>query len=344
MKKILRGSLNYFYNVPKTIFIAVLVALIITLTIVGTKKNIEISIDGNSKKVITFRSTVSEILEKNKIVVGPKDKTAPELDQKIKDGDVINIKMAVEVHVQVDGEDLAIKSAEDNVQKLLEAEGIKLGEDDKISSELSASLTQGMNIGITRVHTEVVEEKQVLSFATVYKPDDSLVIGVNKVVQEGEKGEKVITHKLIYEDGKVISNSVVSEVVTKSPIEMIVNKGILGVLNISRGGTSVYYTKTLKFKASAYAAASCGKDPSSPGYGRTATGVYAKRDPNGYSTVAVDPRIIPYGTKLYIQGYGLAIAQDTGGAINGNKLDLYFDTLSQCFSWGVKNVNVYFLK
>jgi len=338
------GPRDYFYNIPKNIMLGVLLALSITITLVGMRKTVTINLDGKEIKVITFKSTVAKVLESEKIAVGPKDKTSPELDQKIKNGDVININKAVDVYVQVDGKDLSLKSAEDNVKDLLAAEGIKLGEDDKISPQLFSGITNGINIKIVRVDAKIVEEKKELEFATIYKSDSSLIIGKNKVVQDGQKGEKVITHKLIYEDGKVVSSELLSEVITKSPVNKIISRGILGVLNISRGGTQVYYTKTLKFKASAYTAASCGKSPSSPGYGRTATGGYAKRDPYGYSTIAVDPRIIPYGTKLYIPGYGLAIAQDTGGAINGYKLDLYFNTLNQCYSWGVRYVNVYVLK
>lgn len=344
MKWKIIGPKDYFYNIPKNILLGVLLALFITITLIGMRKTVTINIDGKETKVVTYSSTVYKVLKSEKIVVGPKDKTSPELNQKIKNGDIINIKKAVDVYVQVDGNNLSFKSAEDNVNDLLQAEGIELGEDDKISPQLSSELTSGINIKIIRVDAKIVEEKKELDYATIYKADSSLITGKSKVIQEGQKGEKLITHKLIYEDGKVVSNKVLSEVITKNPVSKIISRGILGVLNISRGGTQVYYTRTLKFKTSAYTAASCGKNSGSPGYGRTATGVYAKRDPYGYSTVAVDPKVVPYGTKLYIPGYGLAVAQDTGGAIHGYKLDLYFNTLNQCYSWGVRYVNVYVLK
>lgn len=72
----------------------------------------------------------------------------------------------------------------------------------------------------------------------------------------------------------------------------------------------------------------------------TASGKKVERNPNGISTVAVDPRIIPIGTYLYIEGYGYAIAADTGSAIKGKKIDVYFKSSSECYTWGRKNVKV----
>jgi 3D (Asp-Asp-Asp) domain-containing protein len=99
-------------------------------------------------------------------------------------------------------------------------------------------------------------------------------------------------------------------------------------------------------KATAYTSdyASTGKSPGDYGFGRTATGTQARRNPNGFSSIAVDPRVIPYGTKLYVEGYGYAIAEDTGGAIKGNIIDVYFNSAGECSNWGVRYVNVYILK
>ena len=100
--------------------------------------------------------------------------------------------------------------------------------------------------------------------------------------------------------------------------------------------------------ATAYEAGfqSTGKRPGDKGYGITASGARAKR-----GTVAVDPRVIPLGTKLYIKSvtpgmpdYGFAIAQDTGGAIKGMRVDLFMDTVWECMQFGRRPVMVYILK
>lgn len=95
--------------------------------------------------------------------------------------------------------------------------------------------------------------------------------------------------------------------------------------------TTTGYLKELTMTATAYTATG----------NRTATGVWPVRNANGVSTVAVDPNVIPLGTKLYIEGYGYAIAADTGGAIKGNKIDLYMNSNAQCINYGRRTVKVY---
>lgn len=66
-------------------------------------------------------------------------------------------------------------------------------------------------------------------------------------------------------------------------------------------------------------------------------------DPDGISTIAVDPSIIPLGSKVYIPGYGLAIASDTGGLIKGNRIDLFLNSEDECINWGVQTVSLYLI-
>ncbi|MEW6771829.1 MAG: peptidoglycan DD-metalloendopeptidase family protein [Bacillota bacterium] len=94
---------------------------------------------------------------------------------------------------------------------------------------------------------------------------------------------------------------------------------------------------TVVVEATGYTAGyeSTGKSPGDPGYGITATGTRARR-----GTVAVDPEVIPLGTKMYIPGYGYGIAEDTGGDIKGNRIDLFFDDVDEARQWGRKTVTV----
>jgi len=100
----------------------------------------------------------------------------------------------------------------------------------------------------------------------------------------------------------------------------------------SRG--NINYSNTYDMLSSAYTTGDKGVGT------RTASGLPVSRNPGGYSTVAVDPSVIPLGTKLYIDGYGYAIAADTGGKIKGNKIDLFFNSSKDCYAWGLKVVKV----
>ncbi|MEW6226501.1 MAG: peptidoglycan DD-metalloendopeptidase family protein [Bacillota bacterium] len=94
---------------------------------------------------------------------------------------------------------------------------------------------------------------------------------------------------------------------------------------------------TMVVEATGYTAGyeSTGKKPGDPGYGITATGTRAH-----HGTVAVDPSVIPLGMKMYIPGYGYGVAEDTGGAIKGNRIDLFFDDVDEALQWGRKTVAV----
>lgn len=339
MKEEMKNKLKaYFSNGPKVIFIALLLICGIVVGMQSTKKTVTVSIDGNEKTIVTYNNTFKKALASNKIVVGPKDKTAPSLDSRVNNGDKIYIKKAVDIQLAVDGQTLDIQSAENNVNDMFKAENIVVDEFDKVFPSRESTLEKGLKIAVTRVKIDYLTQKKILDFTTVVKPDDDSEKGNIKILQEGQQGEEEIVTKIVYEDGKEVARKIVSDVIKKDPVTKIVASGTLGVVpNLSRGGSKVLYKKSLRVKATAYSA---GED----GGTRTASGTSTKRNPNGYSTIAVDPDVIPLGTRVYIPGYGYAIAEDTGGAINGNIIDVYFNSSSEMSRWGVKYLTIYILK
>ena len=356
MDKFKNAFVRYFSIGPKAVFIVVLILLGTTIGIDSAKKTIIVSIDGKETKIVTFRKTFKEVLRSNEIVLGPKDKVVPSIDTIVSKIDKLDIERAVEVQVAVDGQEIKVLTTEDTVDKMLEAEGIEVRDCDKVSPSINIPVKNGLKLTVTRVDERVIRESQPMDFATIVKKDETALNTVKKVIQQGQQGEKVITTKILYEDGKEIERKIVNEAVAKNPVQKIVSVGTLAVLNVSRGGSiskavnasnlsNITYKKMIKAKSTAYTAdfASTGKRPGDKGFGKTATGTTARRDPNGYSSIAVDPRVIPLGTKLYIEGYGYGIAEDTGGAIKGNIVDVYFNSNSECMSWGRRNVNVYIL-
>lgn len=333
-----KGNLSkYFSNGPKAAFLLSLVVIALVTTIYSMRKTIIVTIDGEENKIITYKRTVQGALQDRNIELGEKDKIEPSLDTKIGKNDRIDIKRAVNVIVSVDNKDMELLTAEDSVEGLLKTEGVEVEEEDKVLPSRDTKIAEGLKVQIIRVETQTLTENQPIDFATVVRKDDNLTKTTTKVIQDGKPGEKTITTKVIYEDGKEVSRKVISEVINKEPITKVVLQGTLGVLTLSRGG-EVPYVKSLKVKATAY------HNNGGNGNGYTASGSSTRRDPNGYSTIAVDPRVIPLGTRLYVEGYGYAIAADTGGAIKGNTIDVFFNSSSEVYNWGVRYVNIYILK
>jgi uncharacterized protein YabE (DUF348 family) len=336
----LKGHLK---NSSKGSKVALMVAMILiaaAVVVFSNLKQITIAVDGKASKVTTFSSTYAEVLMKENVEVGSKDKVVPSLDSKVENGSTINITRAVKVKIAVDGKTLDVESAEANVGDMLAAEGVKLADQDKVSPSRDSKLQDGTEVAIVRVNTADITQVSPVEYATVVKNDSSILKGVKKIVQAGQAGEKSAVFKVTYENGAEVSRSLVSETVTKKPVQKIVATGtavaVAATAATSRGG-DFSASKVINMKTTAYNSAETGSNI-------TASGAVAVRNATGYSTIAVDPSVIPLGTKVYVEGYGYAIAQDTGGAIKGNIIDLYFNSMSEVNAWGVKYVNVYILQ
>lgn len=332
---------KYFSNGPKAAaLIAAVLMLILIAVFFNMRKSVVVSIDGNDKKITTFKNTYAQALKDNGIKPGPKDKVTPSLNSRIHDNGKISIKKAVKLKINVDGKKLVVDSAEDTVYNMLKTEKIKLSNLDIVSPKRDSKLKNGLNVVVTRVKIKDIKENRPIDFETVIKKDSNMQNGSQKVLQEGQNGEKQTVTRITYNDGKQVSEKVISEAVKKQPVNKVIAMGETP-MSFSRGG-SIPYQKSIKMRATAYTAdySSTGKAPGDEGFGITATGTVARRN-SSVSSVAVDPRVIPLGTKLYVEGYGYAIAEDTGGAIKGNRIDLFFNSSSEANDWGVKWVNVY---
>ncbi len=325
---------------PKTVFVVVLILLSAAVTIWGLRNTVEVVVDGQKVEITTLSKNLKTVLDNNGITVAQKDKISVELDSEVNDGDIIYINKAVDVEIIVDGKNLSIASAEKTVKDMLEAENIKISQEDKITPSIDENLQAGMTVEVTRVEKELLKEVQPIALETETRKNSELNQGVEEVVQDGSNGERTITTEVVYENGKEVNRRVVKEAVSKNPINKIIDIGTLAVVRPSRGsnGQDFAYSSMISCMSTAYTS-----DRGDSGT-VTATGTTVRRNPDGYSTVAVDPRVIPLGTKLYIEGYGLAIAEDTGGAIVGNKVDVYVNSYDEAVNWGRRQVNVYILK
>lgn len=346
-RKITLLKIRKFLADPALIASVLLSFFILFVCLEKIKKDVYVEVDGKTTKISTSSSKVKDVLESADIKVGQWDKVVPGLDSLVKKDMIITIKRAVPITLRYDGKIENLYTAEDTVSDILKSKGILLNEKDKVVPTLASNIIEGLDIKITRIKEETIVSTEQIPFKTVKRNDDNLAKGTVKVLQEGAEGEKDVITKVVYEDGKEVSRIKVGEKIKRSPINKLVAVGTLSWFIPYRGADRVYYTRKLVMKATSYTAdyASTGKSPGDPGYGVTRTGTIVRRDPNGYSTVAVDPKVIPLGTRLYVEGYGFAIAEDTGGAVKGKIIDLYFNPgTSEYRRWSTRYVNVYVIR
>ncbi|WP_294795617.1 G5 and 3D domain-containing protein [uncultured Fenollaria sp.] len=232
------------------------------------------------------------------------------------------------------------------VKELLSDLKIKVDDDDIVIPDLDTVLKSEGKISIIKVDVKVIEKEVEAPFKTIKKKNKELTHKQSKILVQGVNGKNKVKCKTYYAAGKVIKEEVIHVETLVKPIDQVFEEGTKDVFTNDRGDFTA--RKAIKMVATAYEAGprSTGKRPGDKGYGITASGARAKR-----GTVAVDPRVIPLGTKLYIKSltpgvpdYGFAIAQDTGGAIKGNKIDLFMDTVWECMQFGRRPVMVYILQ
>ncbi|MCU9615299.1 ubiquitin-like domain-containing protein [Caldibacillus lycopersici] len=294
-----------------------------------------LKVDGEEQKVWTTSDTVGQFLKEQNLVVNDQDKLNVAADTKIKNDLEIQLDVAFKVVVNDGGTEKEVWSTSTTVADFLEQQGIKLNELDRIEPELEQTLSKDSVVKVIRVEkvTDVVEES--IDYSVVTKKDSSLENGKQKVVQTGQEGKLQKKYEVVMENGVVVSKKLISEEVVQESTDKIVAVGTKVIQQtVSRGaetGKEFYVTST------AYTADCNGCS------GRTATGIDLKANPN-IKVIAVDPSVIPLGTKVWVEGYGYAVAADIGGNVSGYKIDVYFPTQSEAYRWGMKKVKIKILE
>ena len=234
------------------------------------------------------------------------------------------------VTVIADSQVQRVSSSAQTVGELLAELGLTLDKLDRASLSLSTPLSEDAIVQVTRVKFHQVVEEVPIAAKTTVLGTPKLAAGFTKILSHGQEGLVKRVVSVWEKDGQVTQRGVQSEKVLVPVKDTVVLRGTRDEPN--RGGN--WHTPR-SMEATGYVAFRCGGSPS----GRTATGPMAVK-----GLVAVDPRNIPLGTKLYIPGYGFALAADTGGAIKGNRIDLCFDTYQEAINFGRRMIDVYVLK
>ncbi|MGE8207428.1 ubiquitin-like domain-containing protein [Heyndrickxia sp. NPDC080065] len=294
-------------------------------------KQVHLTLDGKNRTIWTTVDTVQDLLEDENIKLGNYDQVRPEIDQNIIENMRIDISKAFSLTLNDGGNKKKVWSTSTTVADFLKQQGIKLKELDRTKPDLKHTVGPEDVIKVIRVKkvSDVVEVP--IEYAVTTKKDTKLLQGQEKVVQQGENGLVRKEYEITKENGKEVDRKLLREKTIKESKDKIVSVGTkIVTAQVSRGepGGKEYFVT-----ATAYTADCNGCS------GRTATGINLRANPN-LKIIAVDPSLIPLGTKVYVEGYGYAVAADTGGAINGKIIDVFFSNKSQAYRWGRKQVKI----
>ncbi|MCL6637627.1 MAG: G5 domain-containing protein [Alicyclobacillus sp.] len=284
--------------------------------------------DGGQQKVFHGWATgdVESFLRAHGVKVATTDRLQPDGHTPVQDGMVVTVVHPLTVHM-VDGRlQYSVQTLANTVGELLQQQAIQLGPEDRVEQPLSAPLRNGMTVRIHRTEKQVSVKTQSISFQTIRQRDDSMYEGEQKVLTHGVEGLLEVQTTSVYVDGHQTGQSVTQRVV-RPPVNQVVLVGTRPrpyVLS-ARGVGSLLIKRQLTVVATAYAAG-----------GHTSTGDMARP-----GVVAVDPNVIPLGSKLYIPGVGVVIAADTGSAIRGTRIDVCMGSEAEAEAWGVRTVTVY---
>lgn len=246
-----------------------------------------------------------------------------------------------EVNINYLGDNISFKTLAGTVAGALKEQNIELKEGENLSTSLDSKLYRNNMITIDKPVIIAMAEPVVESTEAVTNVEETKEPEPVKVEEPKKEEVKPKATTKPADTSNATSRGNVRT--TWGPDVNEVEEGVLETSD----GKIIEYTDVIQLEATAYCACydCCGKYPGNKWYGITATGTRAK-----VGTIAVDPKVIPLGTEVYIEGlggaknYGFATAEDTGGAIKGKIIDLYFNTHKETVNWGRQQVNVYILK
>ena len=267
--------------------------------------------------------------------------------------DTIEIRRMQEVFLSWRGEESVFSTDCQTIGQLLEQLGLELCDTDTLSHAPDTHIHDGMTIRVDSTITRQETYTATIPHEVQYCTDSSLPAGFSEVLIEGRDGELLCTAEIIYCNGEEIQRKILRQDLSISPIPQLIARGtgtppqpeetsdmpIIedGYIIMPTGEILTYY-KTDYVTATGYTHTDEGCDMI------TSTGTTVH-----YGTVAVDPRFIPYGTRMLIMShdgeryYGIATAEDCGGAIKRDRMDLYFPTYQECIEFGRRRCTIYFL-
>ncbi len=263
----------------------------------------------------------------------------------------IRVQRAQTITVYNGDEVLHANSYGETLETLFVRLGIAMDSSVQVSAPLTTMTYDGMVVRVNRVVKYIESYTVGIPFETVYCEDPTLAKGVEKVLVQGTTGQLLCTANVVYVNAQESSRVVYQQTVIEEPVKQVIavgtgeqvgqpsDKPLIGDgIIVLPTGEVLTYTHTDQFVATAYTKTDAGCNEI------TANGAHVK-----WGVVAIDPKVVPYGTRMFIVSndgayiYGLSTAEDCGGAIKNKRLDLYMDSYWECMQFGVRKCTVYFL-
>ena len=296
---------------------------------------ITVSVDGFPQTLKTRARTVSEALLTAGVSLDPRDSVEPDRDAPVTGGMTIQVRRARAMRLSLDGRDLQLRTTASTVGEALALSRLVIRPGDRLTPGSDEPVVDGLRVTVTRVVRSYRHHGEPIPLSTVRIDDMSMDLGQEVVDKPGEDGLLQRLLLLTYEDGRQVSAEELSNEVLREPTTRVVRVGTAG--SIVRDSQTIRFLKRMDVTATAYEPGPISCGAYSDGY--TALGLRATR-----GIIAVDPTVIPFWTKVYVDGYGFAVAGDRGSAIIGDRIDVCYDTYAEAMAWGVRRVRLYILE
>ena len=302
-------------------------------------------VDGEEiRDVQVLGGTVSELLIREGIDLNAFDRLNFSTRAALTAGMRIEISRFINISLSIDSvESIRLVPAGYTVLDLVWDLNNELGTEFIIPYELTMPLKPNMTIQLQTISFEHNLSIIELPFDRIYVETDELYLNEQAIYQEGAVGVREVSSFSHIISGEETSVSVLSDRIISTPVTEIVHVGTALPSNMAVAGNGEVFTfsRFMIMEATAYTLSfECtGRHPGDPNFGRTASGMMAR-----VGVVAVDTNVIPFHTRLYIEGYGFAVAGDRGGAIRGERIDLFFDTREEAIQFGRRNIRVWVLE
>jgi len=317
---------------------AVVPAAILTLSITGfmwAQKEVTVVVDGETLRVSTQAHDVAAVLEQAGVAVDAADIVTPATESEVDSGDTVIVRHSVPVTLDLGGDPFEVDVVGDTVADALIAAGADPESHAAVTPALNEPLRAGMRIAVPEVFTRVTQEETTLTPDVEIQHDPTMPKGKRRVIEKGTPGRLLRVYRVLVTGGVEGEPGLSAEKVVAQAEPQVVAVGTgttstpSSVLRRYKIPAPPKGGRKMRVEVTAYS-------PREPGLDfTTATGARAKR-----GVIAVDPRVIPLGTRVYVPGYGYAVARDTGGAIKGRRIDVCYDTVAECIQWGRRRVTI----